>query len=92
MEALSSAALRAGWRRPPWAGQGEQGPESPTPGLPHPLLSLVFSRSGPILGFGLHPVGMMRRPWSTPAGWGAPGSGTPSEVRAGGRLGGGCMS
>lgn len=80
----------AGWRRPPWAGQGA-GPGSPTPGAaPSSPLARVLAAPGPRpRGFGLHPVGMIREPWSTLQGRGAPGSGTPSGSEQGRQAGAG---
>lgn len=80
----------AGWRQPPWAGQGA-GPGSPTPGAaPSSPLARVLAAPGPRpRGFGLHPVGMIREPWSTLQDRGAPGSGTPSGSEQGRQAGAG---
>lgn len=83
----------AGWRWPPWAGQGA-GPGSPTPGAaPSSPLARVLAAPGPRpRGFGLHPAGMRRKPWSALQGWGAPGSSTPSGSEQGRQARGrGCL-
>lgn len=83
----------AGWRWPPWAGQGA-GPGLPTPGAaPSSPLARVLAAPGPRpRGFGLHPAGMRRKAWSALQGRGAPGSGTPSGSEQGRQARGGGVS
>lgn len=85
MEATGSSHCGAGLRAASWAGQGA-GLGSPTsPELPPSFPSRSCSRRSRSTSFGfrLHPVGMIREPWSTLQGRGAPGSGTPSGSEQG---------
>lgn len=83
----------AGWQRPPWVGQGA-GPGLPTPGAaPSSPLARVLAAPGPRpRGFGLHPAGMRREPWSTLRGLGCSGIRHSIGVRAGEAGRGVCVS
>lgn len=79
----------AGWRQPPWVGQGA-GPGAQTPGAgPSSPRARVLAAPGPHpRGSGLHPVGRQDETWSALQDQGAPESKTPAGQRQeGGQVG-----